>query len=94
MSVDASRSLLRSPVLSFAMPNSVLVVDDEEGIRRTLQAVLEDEGLAVETASSGEECLASFERRAFSCVLLDVWLPGIDGIETLSGSNRSIPKRP
>ncbi|HEY7911535.1 MAG TPA: sigma-54 dependent transcriptional regulator [Blastocatellia bacterium] len=65
------------------MPNSVLVVDDEEGIRRTLQAVLEDEGLSVETAASGEECLASFERRAFGCVLLDVWLPGIDGIETL-----------
>src|ERR1051325_4825314 len=65
------------------MPNSVLVVDDEEGIRRTLAGVLEDEGMAVETAASGEECLAVFERRLFSCVLLDVWLPGIDGIETL-----------
>ena len=65
------------------MPNSVLVVDDEKGIRQTLAGVLEDEGLAVETVASGEECLAAFERRVFSCVLLDVWLPGIDGIETL-----------
>src|SRR5438128_294298 len=65
------------------MPNSVLVVDDEEGIRLTLAGVLEDEGLAVETAASGEDCLRAFERRVFSCVLLDVWLPGMDGIETL-----------
>ena len=65
------------------MPNSVLIVDDEEGIRRSLAGVLEDEGMSVETAPSGEECLALFERRLFSCVLLDVWLPGIDGIETL-----------
>jgi two-component system nitrogen regulation response regulator NtrX len=65
------------------MPNSVLVVDDEEGIRQTLAAVLEDEGLQVTTAGSGEECLAAFDKRVFSCVLLDVWLPGLDGIETL-----------
>ncbi len=65
------------------MPNSVLVVDDEEGIRLALRGVLEDEGFSVETAASGEECLSVFERRAFSCVLLDVWLPGLDGIETL-----------
>ena len=65
------------------MPNSVLIVDDEDGIRSTLSGILEDEGYAVETASSGEECLNAFENRMFSCVLLDVWLPGIDGIETL-----------
>src|SRR5713101_2213020 len=65
------------------MPNSVLIVDDEEGIRRTLAGVLTDEGFSVETAESGEECLALFETHPFSCVLLDVWLPGIDGIETL-----------
>ncbi len=73
------------------MPNSVLVVDDEEGIRRALAGVLEDEGMTVETAASGEECLAAFERRAFSCVLLDVWLPGIDGIETLERLRTAYP---
>ncbi|HWP45405.1 MAG TPA: response regulator, partial [Blastocatellia bacterium] len=72
--------------------NSVLVVDDEEGIRRTLSGVLDDEGLAVETAASGEECLAAFERRIFSCVLLDVWLPGLDGIETLKRLKSAYPE--
>src|SRR5262245_66292036 len=73
------------------MPNSVLMVDDEEGIRRSLAGVLTDEGLSVETAASGEECLAFFERRLFSCVLLDVWLPGIDGIETLERLKAAYP---
>jgi len=74
------------------MPNSVLVVDDEKSIRQTLTGVLEDEGLTVETAASGEECLAAFERRVFSCVLLDVWLPGIDGIETLERLKAAYPE--
>src|SRR6185295_8390854 len=74
------------------MPNSVLVVDDEEGIRQTLSGVLEDEGLSVETAATGEECLRAFERRVFGCVLLDVWLPGMDGIETLGRLKAAYPE--
>jgi two-component system nitrogen regulation response regulator NtrX len=66
------------------MSDSVLIVDDERGIRETLRAVLEDEGFETEAVASGEECLKTFERRGFGCVLLDVWLPGIDGIETLA----------
>ncbi|HEY6332153.1 MAG TPA: response regulator, partial [Blastocatellia bacterium] len=73
------------------MPNSVLIVDDEEGIRRTLAGVLEDEGFSVDTVSSGEDCLSAFDRRIFSCVLLDVWLPGIDGIETLQRLKARFP---
>jgi two-component system, NtrC family, nitrogen regulation response regulator NtrX len=65
------------------MSDSILIVDDERGIRETLRAVLEDEGFAVDTVRSGEECLQALERRAFGCVLLDVWLPGIDGLDTL-----------
>ena len=74
------------------MPNSVLVVDDEIGIRQTLAGVLEDEGFVVETAASGEDCLAAFERRVYGCVLLDVWLPGIDGIETLRQLRDAYPE--
>ncbi|MDQ3253094.1 MAG: response regulator, partial [Acidobacteriota bacterium] len=66
------------------MPDSILIVDDERGIRETLRAVLEDEGFAAEAVASGEECLKAVERRAYGCVLLDVWLPGIDGLETLA----------
>jgi two-component system nitrogen regulation response regulator NtrX len=65
------------------MPDSILIVDDERGIRETLRAVLEDEGFSVETVPSGEECLKALERRTYGCVLLDVWLHGIDGLETL-----------
>jgi len=63
--------------------NSVLVVDDEPGIRSTLKDVLEDEGYEVVCASSGEECLELTESDHFGCILLDIWLPGIDGLETL-----------
>jgi two-component system nitrogen regulation response regulator NtrX len=65
------------------MAHSILIVDDEPGIRQSLTGVLEDEGFEVSTVESGEECLKVLEKRLYSCVLLDVWLPGIDGIETL-----------
>ena len=73
------------------MSNSILVVDDELGIRESLRGVLEDEGFAVETAESGEECLRLSERRVYSCVLLDIWLPGIDGLATLERLRAACP---
>jgi len=65
------------------MSNSVLIVDDERGIRETLRGVLEDEGFEVEAVESGEDCLKVAATKNFSCILLDVWLPNIDGLETL-----------
>jgi two-component system nitrogen regulation response regulator NtrX len=65
------------------MADSILIVDDERGIRETLRAVIEDEGFVADAVASGEECLKALELRAYGCVLLDVWLPGIDGLETL-----------
>ncbi|MBX7169341.1 MAG: sigma-54 dependent transcriptional regulator [Pyrinomonadaceae bacterium] len=66
------------------MSNSVLIVDDERGIRETLCGVLEDEGFKVETVQSGEECLKTVESNSYACILLDIWLgEGIDGLETL-----------
>ena len=61
----------------------VLIVDDESGIRSSLKGVLSDEGYTVEAASSGEECLDRLQGGDFDLILLDVWLPEIDGIETL-----------
>lgn len=61
----------------------VLVVDDEEGIRETLSEILQDEGCQVITASTGEEALDIFKKESPDLVLLDIWLPGMDGIETL-----------
>ncbi|MEW6675323.1 MAG: sigma-54 dependent transcriptional regulator [Nitrospirota bacterium] len=61
----------------------VLVVDDEEGIRESLSGILEDEGCDVLTSSSGEEALRIIKEQNPDLVLLDIWLPGIDGIQTL-----------
>ena len=62
---------------------TVLVVDDEESILETLGSILEDEGYEVSTASSGEDALTYFGKLSPEVVLLDVWMSGIDGIETL-----------
>ena len=62
---------------------SILIVDDEPGVRSSLSGVLRDEGFDVETAASGEECLDRVARSTFDMVVLDVWLPGIDGLMTL-----------
>ena len=63
--------------------NSILVVDDETDIRKSLRGILEEEGYKVSTAESGEACIDVLKTRSFDVVLLDIWLPGIDGLETL-----------
>lgn len=60
-----------------------MIVDDERGIRETLRGVLEDEYFDVESVESGEECLRLVGEKNFDCILLDIWLEGIDGLETL-----------
>lgn len=61
----------------------ILVVDDEQGIRESLQGVLEDEGYTVQTAGTAEKALEELQRRSYEVVLLDVWLPGMDGLAAL-----------
>ena len=62
----------------------ILVVDDEESIRRTLLAVLSDEGFHAVAARGGEDALNQIKARKPALVLLDIWMPGMDGIETLT----------
>src|SRR5687767_6114827 len=62
---------------------SILVVDDEPGVRSSISGVLQDEGFDVDTASSGEECLEKANGAAFDVIVLDIWLPGLDGLTTL-----------
>ncbi len=72
----------------------VIVVDDEEGIRESIAGILEDDGFSVVRASSGEEALSLIPRCNPDLVFLDIWLNGIDGLETLSGireMDRDIP---
>jgi two-component system, NtrC family, nitrogen regulation response regulator NtrX len=63
---------------------SILVVDDEPGVRTALSGVLRDEGYQVDAVESGEDCLDRVTRAAFDVILLDVWLPGADGLSTLA----------
>ena len=63
---------------------SILVVDDEPGVRSALSGVLRDEGYEVEAVDSGEACLDRLARQAVDVVVLDIWLPGMDGLATLS----------
>ncbi|MGH9458395.1 MAG: sigma-54-dependent transcriptional regulator [Thermoanaerobaculia bacterium] len=61
----------------------ILIIDDEPSIRETLRAILEDEGHRCTLCESAEEGLAAYARVDFDLVLLDVWLPGIDGLALL-----------
>ncbi len=65
------------------MGRTILIVDDEASIREALRGVLEDEGYQVVEASSGEEALSLFRREPVDLVFLDIWLPGMDGVDTL-----------
>ncbi|MDP8981452.1 MAG: sigma-54 dependent transcriptional regulator [Acidobacteriota bacterium] len=62
----------------------ILIVDDEPLIRQSLAGVLEDEGYQADAVESGEACLEELARAGRDLVLLDVWLPGMDGLETLA----------
>lgn len=62
----------------------ILIVDDEPLIRQSLSGVLEDEGYQTHAVETGEACCEELRHTAYDLVLLDVWLPGIDGLETLA----------
>ncbi len=61
----------------------ILIVDDESGVRTSLKNIVEDEGWLGETAITGEEALEKLEKAPFDIVILDVLLPGKDGIQIL-----------
>src|SRR6185503_1609164 len=61
----------------------ILITDDETAIRNTLAGILEDEGHKTVLAESGEEAIAHFARDEFDLAILDLWLPGIDGLSVL-----------
>jgi UDP-3-O-acyl N-acetylglucosamine deacetylase len=65
------------------MDKKVLVVDDEERVVQSITGVLEDEGFQVAKARSGEEAIKVFQEEEPDVTLLDIWMPGMDGIEVL-----------
>jgi two-component system nitrogen regulation response regulator NtrX len=67
-----------------ALLPKILIVDDEEGIRDSLASILRDERYAVEAVASAEEAFERIAHSDFQVILLDIWLPGTDGMEALS----------
>jgi two-component system nitrogen regulation response regulator NtrX len=76
------------------MARTVLVVDDEESILLSLQGILSDEGLEVITAASGPVAIDKIDEVMPDIVLLDIWMPDMDGIETLVKIKASHPGLP
>jgi len=74
------------------MNETILVVDDEVSICQSLKAILSDEGYQVLVAGSGEEAVKLIEEEMPQLVLLDIWLPGMDGLETLKAIKKVHPK--
>jgi two-component system, NtrC family, nitrogen regulation response regulator NtrX len=70
----------------------ILVIDDEPAIQGTLRAVLEDEGYRVTTAGGGEAAVRAVTDEAPDLVFLDIWMPGMDGLETLAELKRVRPE--
>jgi two-component system nitrogen regulation response regulator NtrX len=63
---------------------TILIVDDEPGVRTALSGVLRDEGYTVEAVATGEACLERVTQASVDLIVLDVWLPGMDGLATLA----------
>ena len=61
----------------------ILIVDDEPGIRQSLKGIFSDEGFTTDAVASGEDCLKKIDESSYDLIFLDIWLPGIDGLETL-----------
>ena len=76
------------------MRERVLVVDDEAGVRASLAGILGDEGYVVDAVETGEAALSALGDRRYDLVLLDVWLPGADGLEVLSRIRESDAELP
>ncbi|UCG52545.1 MAG: sigma-54-dependent Fis family transcriptional regulator [Candidatus Latescibacterota bacterium] len=76
------------------MPKNILVADDEKGIRDTLRRLLEYEKYSVITADDGVDALHKAENEFVDLVLLDIKMPGMDGMEVLSRLHKSQPELP
>jgi len=70
----------------------ILVIDDEESIRKSLAAVLEEKGYLVDTAENGKEAIEKSKTRHYNLALIDIRLPDMDGVQLLTAIKETIPK--
>ena len=73
------------------MARTILIVDDEESILQSLDGILSDEGFEVISAQSSAEAMEKIAEEIPDLVLLDIWMPGKDGIETLADMKETYP---
>ncbi len=73
------------------MVYKLLLVDDEEGIRKVLSISLQDSGYEVLTAERGEEALEIFRKARPSIIIMDIKMPGMDGLELLQAIKKESP---
>ena len=71
---------------------SILIVDDDENIRRTLTLILGKKGYETETVASGREAIEKTEERFYNLALLDIRLPDMEGTELLTRMHRDTPR--
>jgi DNA-binding NtrC family response regulator len=70
----------------------ILVVDDDESIRKTMKAILEDVGYLVDLAATGSEAIQKTEEKAYNVALLDIRLPDMEGVELLKLMKDTVPR--
>jgi len=70
----------------------ILIVDDDENIRKVLTTILEDEGYIVESASTAKKAIAKTGKKFYNLALIDVRLPDMEGIELLTRMRDTTPK--
>ncbi|MBK9714769.1 MAG: response regulator [Kouleothrix sp.] len=80
--------------MTVQIPARILLVDDEAMIRLTLAALLQRRGYAVETATNGEEALSCLTKRRFDLLLIDLKLPGMNGLVVAQHAHKSQPSVP
>jgi len=73
-------------------PTRILVVDDDESIRKTLAAILEEEGYVVDTAENGKDAIKKSNQRFYNLALIDIRLPDMAGTELLTSMKETTPK--
>jgi DNA-binding NtrC family response regulator len=70
----------------------ILIIDDQESIRKSLKLALEREGYLVDTTENGREAIRKSKRRLYNVALVDLRLPDMDGIELLTKMRETVPK--
>jgi DNA-binding NtrC family response regulator len=70
----------------------IIIVDDDENIRKTMKAILEDEGYIVDLATNGNEAIEMTQKIAYNIALLDIRLPDMEGVELLKLLKPNVPR--